>query len=264
MEGEIADTRTADAKRWDSIWSDRDGSNDWDYLSEVILNVLSAEAGDLAGKTVLEAGSGSGRISLRLAERAAGVTLLDYSATALEASRERFLRKGLAASFVRADIHDIETAVGKHDIVWNAGVLEHYDYAEQGVILRKLLAVCKESGTVIMFNPNARSLIYMLGKYTLAAFGRWPFGKEYPIASIRDIDAVSGGGYTIKEYPIGFIVSFVDAYKFLPAGLQRLKIVRAVSRIFIGASRRLAGADKVLSKIFGGYLLVSVLKKGTA
>jgi hypothetical protein len=65
----------------------------------------------------------------------------------------------------------------------------------------------------------------------------------------------------MKEYPIGFIVLFVDAYKFLPEALQRLSVIRALTEYFIRSARRLERLDKFLSRLFGGYLLVSVIRK---
>ena len=60
---------------WDAIWSG-DVSYEWDSLSGLIFNVIEKEAKDINGLNILEAGSGTGRISMRLAQRGANVTLL--------------------------------------------------------------------------------------------------------------------------------------------------------------------------------------------
>ncbi len=90
---------------WDKIWQ-RD-HQDWDSLSEEIFQTLRKEVGDFKGKKILEAGSGSGRISLRMALEGAEITLLDYSLKALEVSRRNFLKKyGIEASFIQADLRE--------------------------------------------------------------------------------------------------------------------------------------------------------------
>lgn len=253
---------TADSGVWDSIWSDhRDDSLDWDYLSEIILRVLEKEIGGVEGKLIMEAGSGSGRISLGLAKRFGKVSLLDYSLIALQTSRGLFNRNKLNNASLQADIRNIPVKNCSYDVVWNAGVMEHYTYEEQAKILKNMIDICKDGGTIITLNPYSRSLIYNMGKRVLAMFGRWPFGKEYPIRSIRDICDPKDSGHDIREYPIGFIVFFVDAYKFLPERIQRLKMIKVLSGVFIKSARCLFGFDKSLARLLGGYLIVSVIRK---
>ena len=253
---------TADSSVWDSIWSDHlRGSFDWDYLSEVILRVLEKEIGVIKGNLILEAGSGSGRISMSLAMRSGNVALLDYSLVALKTSRGLFKKNGLDNASFQGDIRNMPVKNCSCDVVWNAGVLEHYTYEEQAEILKSLIDICKDGGVVITLNPYSKSFIYNAGKKILAIFARWPFGKEYPIRSIYEIYDPKGKGCDIKEYPIGFIVFFVDAYKFLPRTLQHLKITKALSGIFVKSARYLFDLDKFLARLLGGYLIVSVIRK---
>lgn len=254
----------ADSKRWDSIWTGggKEGAGEWDYLSEVVFHVLERESGGFELKRVLEAGSGSGRISLRIARRGAVVTLLDYSQAALNISRGLFNREGLSASYIRADIINMAGESDIYDIVWNAGVLEHHEYDLQSRILDKMIGICAPEGIVITLNPYSRSLLYRFGKGFLTILNRWPFGKEHPISSIYDIyKNKENARHHIIEYPIGFIVFFVDAYKFLPKNIRDSKIVKRISDFFIHNAKRLFAADKILSAILGGYLMVSVIKK---
>jgi len=250
------------ANMWDSIWTDRQGNDDdWDYLSEVVFQVLKDEIREFKNKDIIETGSGSGRISLKMAELSANVSLLDYSTAALDMSRRHFRDKGIKANFIQADILDAPLEDSRYDVVWNAGVMEHFSYDVQLKVLSKLLRSVKKEGMLITLNPSSRSVIYKFGKALLMILRRWPFGKEYPIRSMRDIYGDIDVEFCLKEYPIGFIVFFIDLYKFLPKRIQQLKIIDKISELFIRSAKGLAGVDKFLSRIFGGYLIVSVVKK---
>jgi 2-polyprenyl-3-methyl-5-hydroxy-6-metoxy-1,4-benzoquinol methylase len=156
----------ADRDRWDSIWiehGDPEGTG-WDYLSEVVFRVLEKEIGGLTGKSIAETGSGSGRISLRLARGGARPALFDYSGIAIDRSRGIFQAEGLKAFFIRSDIARIPVRNGSYDVVWNAGVMEHFDYDAQAAVLRDLIGICKAGGMVITLNPYSRSFLYASAK----------------------------------------------------------------------------------------------------
>ena len=250
---------TADSGRWDSIWRNPEKSNnEWDYLSEVVFQVLKNEVGSFKDKSIMEAGSGSGRISLRLANLRAQVALMDYSLSAISISKKMFKDSGTNATFIQADIRNMPIRNFSEDIVWNAGVLEHFSHKVQSEILSNLIRATKKKGLVITLNPYARSLLYNVGKKFLIKANRWVFGKEYPIRSICDIYKSIDEDFIVKEYSIGFIVFFVDAYKFMPKKIQGLKII---SGMFIKLAPYLFFLDRVLSTLFGGYLIVSVIKR---
>lgn len=252
--------KTADSTHWDSYW-ERKGADlsEWDYLSQVILQVLKDEIGDVRGKRIAEAGSGTGRISFRLAKGDAAITLVDYGIEALQLSRSMFAAQGSSGDYVLADIGDLPFRDGSFDVVWNAGVLEHNLYDRQGEILQSLIRLCKRGGIVITLNPNSKSPAYRLGKWMLERLKRWPFGEEYPIKSIRDV-SYDQNLCLVREYPIGFVVSVVESYKFLPKRLGSARPFQYLSGFFVRNAHRLARIDRFLSRTVGGYLVVSVIR----
>lgn len=255
---------TADSRLWNSHWTEKTAElDDWDYLSQVVLQVLKEEIGDLTQKYIAEAGSGSGRISLRLTQAGADMTLIDYGDIALRLSRALFAKQGVEGRYVLADILAMPFRDGSFDVVWNAGVMEHYCYDRQGEILESLLRACKDSGVVITLNPFSRSFTYRLGKWTLEKLKKWPFGKEYPIRTIRDVSQ-SPNCHVVKEYPIGFVVTIIEAYKFLPRRFNSNPVFKWISRVFVGIAPGITSLDRVLSRILGGYLIVSVIKREAA
>ncbi len=252
--------KTADGAHWDSYWAQKGASlGEWDYLSQVILQVLEEEIGHVAGKKIAEAGSGTGRISFQLAKKDAKITLIDYGVEALQLSRSMFAAGGSSGDYVLADISDLPFCEGSFDVVWNAGVLEHNLYDKQGEILRSLIRLCKDGGIIITLNPYSKSPAYRAGKWMLEHLRRWPFGEEYPIRSIRDV-ARDQDLSLVREYPIGFVVSLVESYKFLPKKLSAAGVFQRLSDFFVRNAHRLTQIDRFLSRTVGGYLIVSVIR----
>src|SRR5258708_75022 len=87
------------------------------------------------GGRILEAGCGGGWQSLALARSGRfQSTLLDFSPVALSYAAGVFAHAGLHADCIAADL--VTRGVPEYDLVFNAGVLEHYPLEEQGAVLR--------------------------------------------------------------------------------------------------------------------------------
>lgn len=257
-----------DHEDWDKIWGS-DRVPDWDYLSQVILRILEDEAGPINGKAMLEAGSGTGRISLRLARAGAAATLLDNSARAIDFSSTLFARDGRKAVITCASIDAMPYAADSFDVVWNAGVVEHFIGGEQDRVLKEMARVCRRGGLIVTINPYAKSILHSFGKFVIERMGRYPFGDEVPIITLKDKGGILGCELKKREYSAGFIVLWVGMFKrltLLPAGKIFRPLERSLNAIacFIDSSfcgKVLRRVDLILSRLFGGYLLVTVFKK---
>jgi len=253
---------------WDEIWS-KDDVPDWDYLSQVILNVLKNEIGDVKDKRILEAGSGSGRISLGLAKGNAAVSLLDNSMNAINFSKDLFEKSGERPNIVCAPIHAMPYGDDTFDVVWNAGVIEHFTGKEQEEVLSEMVRVCKKGGLVVTINPYAKSILHTFGRFVMEKMGRYPFGDEVPVTTLKDKSDILGCGLKKEEYSIGFVVLWVGMFKrltLLPMGKVFKFPLSILNKTFccIDSSpfgKILRKLDLFTSKLFGGYLLVSIFKK---
>lgn len=241
---EIEDSKTC----WERIWA-FGVQESWDLLSETIYQDLLRECGCLAGKRILEAGSGTGRISLRLASEGAQVILVDYSPTALQHARRAFEKHGQVAEFVLADIRQLPLPDEVVDITWNAGVLEHLSFPEQLKAVEEMKRVTKPGGLIITFNPYARCLPYRLGKYAAEKSGIWPYGPEHPVDSLAFI-CHEAKLELVHEYSSGFPVA-LDFLDFIPGSRPFKELLRSLYE-------DLPVEEK---KLFPGYLLVSVMRK---
>ena len=80
--------------------------------------------------------------------------------------------------------------------------------------------------------------------------GVWQFGYEKPIKTFKFIDQVAGLKI-IKEKSVGFNSQFEYFY---PPRLS--KITKKIFNLFSENFK-----EKILTKLFGGYLLLTVFKK---
>jgi ubiquinone/menaquinone biosynthesis C-methylase UbiE len=106
---------------------------------------------------ILEAGCGSGKATILLNEKF-NKTLLDISKNALNYA------KYTAAMFNAKDINFIEGNIfhmpfkdKEYDMVWNIGVIEHYELGEIEPIIKEMSRVCSDKGIVAIGVPNLYS-----------------------------------------------------------------------------------------------------------
>ena len=158
----------------------------------------------VTGKKFLEAGSGSGRITIALAKddrscEAIGVDLLDE---AVEISRQGArLQKVQNAQFVQGDIFLLWTMFpGKQfDTVFSVGVQEHFTPVDGEKLLTLLKEKVKPGGTLIISVPNAKSPVYRLWKRVAGPNLVYRFGLERDVYAQEIIDIFKKLGLTIIE-----------------------------------------------------------------
>lgn len=108
--------------------------------TEIVKDLLAAHG--VAGKRVLDLGSGSGEVSLVAARLGATVTGLDIVPEMVEIARREAERQGVADR-VAFKVHDVVTqAVPQTDVAMMIGVIEYY--SDLGSILGKVAASTRE------------------------------------------------------------------------------------------------------------------------
>lgn len=133
-------------KKYSSYW--------WEAYYTDIIAFLNTFLSNKKAKTILEAGSGSGKATLLLGDQYKK-TLLDISTVALDYARhltKKFNSKQV--EFVEGNLFKIEFPSESFDFVWNLGVIEHYNEEEICEILSEMIRVTKKDGTVALGVPN--------------------------------------------------------------------------------------------------------------
>lgn len=164
------------------------------------------------GERVLEVGSGTGEISLQLAQAGRIVTALDYSADSLKFIRQCARELNVPITTELADAtRPLPFADSAFDCTWNSGLLEHFTSSERRSMLREWARIT--SGRVITLVPNAACVAYRAGKTYQEQQGTWPYGLETPILTMRG-DFETAGLHVMSEYSVGAR----HALSFLPDG----------------------------------------------
>ncbi len=134
-----------------------------------------------APRSLLEAGCGSGHLSLVLQQSGYETYLLDFSAAALQKARKSY-RAALGriddAQFISGDLMQLDAALGdqRYDVVWNSGVLEHFSADEVQRVFQQMGSAAREA--VLILVPNPESLIYLLWRKRALGEANWAFGTE--------------------------------------------------------------------------------------
>lgn len=156
----------------------------WNDQCELVYSLLvSLIPSNLKGKSIVETGSGSGRVSLRLAKEGADVTLIDCSTEALASSKRMFKRCKLNGTFIKADISRLPFRECIFDILWSSGVLEHFVHKQIDGIIDDSLRTVKKGGRLVVIVPNKNALVYNLSRILDMKLGRWRFGYEEPLSA---------------------------------------------------------------------------------
>lgn len=190
-ERSVTGTRDAERQKWERYYATATAGEEDDEDTRAFGQELAARVSELlpAGSRVLEAGCGSGAQGLALARTGRfRMSMLDFSEHALSHARRLFQREGVAADFIEADA--FAAGEPEFDLVFNAGVLEHYSFDEQVALLRGMAS--RSRRYVLVLVPNRLCFWYWLWRVQKAAQGGWPFGKEAPLADLSQLFEAAG------------------------------------------------------------------------
>ncbi|HOX60793.1 MAG TPA: methyltransferase domain-containing protein [Candidatus Magasanikbacteria bacterium] len=121
------------------------------YLDSFEKNKLIAKLGDVSGKKILDAGAGTGRIALKLANLGADVTALDVSREMLCVLKNK-TKKSIET--VVGDAENMLFADESFDIVVAAFLIVHFNNPKY--FFQEVYRVLKPGGVLIVSNINQR------------------------------------------------------------------------------------------------------------
>jgi hypothetical protein len=108
-----------------------------------------------------------------------------------------FAREGLPAAFEVGDVFQA-AAPRQHDLVFNSGVLEHYEFARQVAFLEGMKQ--RSRRYVLVLVPNRDCYWYWIWRIQEQAAGRWPYGYEKPAVDYRAAIEAAGLHYLGRAY----------------------------------------------------------------
>jgi len=162
------------------------------FPTSVIWHYISTFTSLPPKSLVLEAGCGSGKLSLALALLGFKVTALDYSESALDTAAankselEKRLKTKLDVTFVKDNLEDLSLQANYFDLVFNEGVVEHWLEKKARVnVLKQMTEVAKPGGTVVVIVPNGAHPLSPWWEKNCAAFYEAPPMVNYSAAQLK-------------------------------------------------------------------------------
>lgn len=222
---------------WEAYWRDRSAADflageGYDFRRDAFEAI--AEAVDPEGASVMEAGCGAGRFARWFEARGAEVTLFDMSPSALGLSRE--LVEDPAGS-VQGDLRSTPFPDGAFDVVFNEGVIEHFDGDERQGVVDEMVRVTAPGGRIAVIVPNRWAVPYRLNKWVEQRRGTWQWGYEQPFSAGELRERFERAGVTTDE---------VGGVRLLPLPESEATLGSGAT---LAASRRVSAA---LSSLQGG------------
>jgi len=240
-------------KNWRNVWKTTclDRIPEWDQLSNTIFSFMHTIIPSFEGKKVLEEGSGTGRMSLRISQlEGADIILIDVSRRITEYSRELARRKRVSADFIVASIFALPIKSECLDIVWSSGVLEHFDLVRQQLAISESLRCLNNLGKNIVIVPSKGAFIYNWLRILSMKLGKWPLGYEEPLSK-DDMNKIYPAPQNI--YSTGFFQQFFVVY---------VPYVSTFLKGLLGTLQSIFGnVFHYIDRIVPGYLLIVVFLK---
>ncbi|MEM4270773.1 MAG: methyltransferase domain-containing protein [Candidatus Pacearchaeota archaeon] len=206
---------------WDKLWKKTSESEDqynlareengmrWQRIEKLIIKKFKT----FRNLRVIEIGAGAGTNALLFAKNGAKITILDYSAKAIERSKEFFKRNNCKAKFILADALKLpEEIIGKYDVSMSFGLAEHFQGKERQDIIKSHISLLNKYGIAIISVPNKYNFPYRIYMAITKLFGMWNFGEEYPY-SRNELKQIC---WNLKIDSIEFLSdSFWNSFRFI-------------------------------------------------
>ncbi|KNZ70047.1 type 11 methyltransferase [Thermincola ferriacetica] len=139
-------------------------------------------------RDIIEVGCDTGVTSLILSDKF-NKTLLDINPYAIELSKSVADKLNKKVTFVVADMFNMPFEDKSFDIVFNSGVIEHFDADQRTMLLAEYSRILRDNGLIIIGFPNHYSLpyrlAYVLHKKVLLGYN-WPSPNEFKIFDMKN------------------------------------------------------------------------------
>lgn len=261
---------------WDAYWQHQWQLPEQDEAMNYFLSIILEKNYRLSkNKTIesaLELGGGSGRASRYLNNMGAETGILDNSTEAIAYCKYINQDVPHPVTFYEYDLFDIDYNKIKKDynLCWNAGVIEHFSPDLQLKMIEVMGNIIDFDGMIVIFTPYSRCVFYRIGKWILEKLNRFPYGDEIPTKSLKHV-IPSNMRLIEKEISVGFVILLFNGFKALSYLPQLGKIGIQLNQLinyffYFCLSKQISrdiilGFDFLLSKIFGGYLLMTSIEK---
>jgi 2-polyprenyl-3-methyl-5-hydroxy-6-metoxy-1,4-benzoquinol methylase len=196
-------------------------------IAETQEQVIAGFLAPVAGRTVLDVGTGTGRAALALAARGAHVTGVDASAEMLAVAERRASAQKLAVTFTQGDAHDLGFPGQSFDAVVCLRVLMHTpDWR------RSLAELCRVSRDRVVFDYPALSSaasLQALTRHIAHAVGSRV--EAYRVFSDRSVRAaLAAAGFRVVDTHRQFVLP-IALHKLVNSARATERVEGALARV---------------------------------
>jgi ubiquinone/menaquinone biosynthesis C-methylase UbiE len=209
------------------------------------LHALYQEKGPLK---ILELGCGTGSCTLAFTathgDLVKSATFVDFSGKALNIVRETAVKYRLDSKIVTINTDLLQTPFSDRsfDLVWNEGVIEHFDGTLRQKAFDEMYRLTNDNGCIAVIVPNALNPFFILRKYILEKRNRWPFGFEKPFSNRELVRLCS-------THPVNILQVSGD-YIFVELVNVCLAVTGPLNRAYRGGLKIMTLLMRVLDIIF--------------
>lgn len=200
---------------WDHVAETYDASVVSSASYQANFNVMHEIMGDPKGRSFCEVGCGSGATSAMFAQLGARAVLLDISPKSLEFARNYFAERNLQADFHLQNALHMTIPDNSFDVVWNAGVIEHFQDDGKVMLIREMWRILAPGGLLLIQLPYAWDIPFRVGKLILRCRGTWAYGFEDNLSRRRIAGLARRAGLTDFH---SLVFNPVAGWWFLPKG----------------------------------------------
>jgi ubiquinone/menaquinone biosynthesis C-methylase UbiE len=211
-------------------------------IAETQEQIIASFLAPVAGRTILDVGTGTGRAALALAARGAEVTGIDASAEMLAVAERRAGAAGIKVTFARGDAHGLAFPDASFDAVVCLRVLMHTPDWRQS-----LGELCRVARDRVVFDYPALSSGAALEAATRGVAHALGMRVEaYRVFSHRAVGtALSANGFRVVDTHRQFVLP-IALHKRMNSGRSTERIERAFSRA--GVTRLLGSPVTVVAE----------------
>ncbi|MBI3582435.1 MAG: class I SAM-dependent methyltransferase [Nitrospinae bacterium] len=185
----------------------------------------------IKGFKILDAGCGFGVVDCLLTMMGGDLTLLDYDMGYINKSIEPFHDLAKSAKFIKGDILKMPFKGEKFDLVWNGGVVEHFEKPSEAI--KKMALLTKPDGYVFVSVPALLTPhTFIVRPYRRRIknfyFDTWGKEKSYTEKGLTE-EMKEAGLMDIITSTCNLRRTFVDDYvvmprlkKYIPTSITRI------------------------------------------
>lgn len=139
-------------------------------------------------------------------------TELDFSLKAIKKSQDFFKHYLIQGKFIHGNFLNLDRLkIKEHDVVWNSGVMEHFNDTDLLKIFHLIKGKTKKF--FIFLVPNPLSFPYLLFRYKLMRENKWNFGQEYLRLDYDKFLKSAGFNLIVKKFlGFNFTQYFIDIF----------------------------------------------------